>query len=83
VSGSEPSVGPEAASEAVLDLHADLYLPTAVEQAIAALAPLASCRLERHGPHLRVHLRALGGGDVTRLRHELANWALSASAVRG
>ena len=78
---SEAATDPGAATEAPLDLHADLYRPEAVAAAVAAFAEVAACTVERHGPYLRVHLRALGGRDAALLLRHLANWALSASVA--
>jgi len=72
---------PAVAAEAWVDLHADIYLPQVVARAAEAFAPVAACTIERVGPYLRVHLRALGGRDAATLKHQLANWALAAAAV--
>jgi hypothetical protein len=67
--------------EALLELHADIYRPDVVERAATAFSQVAQCSIERLGPYLRVHLRALGGRDASVLRQQFANWALAAATV--
>lgn len=80
--GQAGTSGTAAADEAApLDLHADLYLPEAVERAVSAFEAVATCTVERNGAYLRVRLKALGGRDPALLRQHLANWALAASVA--